>query len=60
MSRLTVLQEPTDEDGKISITHGTMWNTEVVNNFNWKLLRLCDRFVVAESRMVLSACVSNG
>ena len=53
MSPLTVLQEPSVEDGQISITHGAMWNTDYVNNFNWKMVQLCDRIVVAERKEVL-------
>lgn len=60
MSPLTVLQEPCVENDQISLTHGGMWNTDVVNNFNWKMVQLCDRFVVAESEEVLQACALEG
>ena len=57
--RLAVLPEPPPEDGKLSITHGKVWSTKVVNNFNWKMVQLSDRLVVAESKEVLEACNSN-
>ena len=60
VSLVTVLQEPSVEDGQISVTHGAMWNTDVVDNFNWKMVQLCDRFIVAESKEVLEACASDG
>ena len=58
MSPLTVLPEPSVKDGWISIAFGTVWNTNRVNTFNWQMLLLCDRFVVAESKEVLEACIS--
>lgn len=58
MSPLTVLPEPSVKDGWISIAHGEVWNTDKVNLFNWQMLQLSDRFVVAESREVLEACIS--
>ena len=58
MSPLTVLPEPSVKDGWISIASGTVWNTDRVNTFNWQMLLLCDRFVVAESKEVLEACIS--
>ena len=58
MSPLTVLPEPSVKDGEISIAHGEVWNTDKVNLFNWQMLQLSDRFVVAESREVLEACIS--
>ena len=60
MSPLTVLQEPSVEDEKISVTNGATWNTSMVNNFNWKMVQLCDRLAVAESKEVLEACASDG
>ena len=60
MSPLTVLQEPSLEDEKISVTNGATWNTNIVNNFNWKMVQLCGRLVVAESKEVLEACASAG
>lgn len=58
MSPLAVLPEPSVKDGWISIASGRVWNTDKVNTFNWQMLQLCDRFVVAESREVLEACIS--
>ena len=58
MSPLTVLPEPSVEDRLISIAHGEVWNTNKVNIFNWQMVQLCDRFVVAESKEVLEACIS--
>ena len=60
MSPLTVLPEPSLEDEQISVTHGATWNTGMVNNFNWKMVQLCGRLVVAESKEVLEACASDG
>ena len=57
-SALAVLPEPPVEDGHISITHGTVWTANVVNNFNWKMVQLSDRLVIAESKEVLEACTS--
>lgn len=58
MSPLTVLSEPSVKNRGISIAHGEAWNTNKVNLFNWQMLQLSDRFVVAESREVLEACIS--
>ena len=58
MSPVTVLPEPSVKDGRISITHGEVWNPDKVNTFNWQMLQLCDRFVVAASKEVLEACIS--
>lgn len=57
--RLAVLPEPPPEDGRLSITHGAVWSTKVVNNFNWKMVQLSDRLIVGESKEVLEACTSN-
>ena len=59
ISPLEVLPEPRVEDGQISITHGTIWTADVVNNFNWKMLQLSNQLVVGESRNVLQACISS-
>lgn len=59
ISPLVVLPKPPVGDGQISITHGAVWTTEVVNNFNWKMVQLSDRLVVGESEEVLEACTSN-
>lgn len=53
---LTVLDVPPVEDGQISITHGGVWDADVVNNFNWKMLQLSGQLIVAESKEVLQAC----
>ena len=58
MSPLTVLPEPSVKDRWIPIASGKVWNTNVVNTFNWQMLQLCDRFIVAESKEVLEACIS--
>jgi hypothetical protein len=57
-AHLSVLAEPPVEDGVISIIHGGVWDAEVVNGFNWKMLQLSDRLIVAESQEVLRACVA--
>ena len=59
MSPLTVLEEPCVENDQISPSHGPEWTTDVVNEFNWKMVQLCDRLVVGESKRVLEACVSD-
>lgn len=60
ISPLTILPEPPVEDGHISITHGVVWSKDVVDNFNWKMMRLSDRLVVAESKEILDACIADG
>ena len=59
MSPLTVLSEPSGKDRWTPIASGRAWNTDKVSFFNWQMLQLSDRFVVAESREVLEACISN-
>ena len=59
ISPLELLPEPRVEDGQISITHGEIWTTEVVNNFNWKMAQLSNRLVVGESKELLQACTSS-
>ena len=59
ISPLDVLPEPRVEDGQISVTHGAIWTTEVVNNFNWKMVQLSNQLVVGESKDVLQACTSS-
>jgi hypothetical protein len=59
VSPLDVLQDPKVEDGVLSVTHGTVWPKEVVNNFNWKMVQLSRHLVVAESKEVVQACVTN-
>lgn len=58
MSPLTVLPEPSVKDGWISIASGRVWKKDKVNTFNWQMVQLCDRLVVAESKEVLEACIS--
>jgi hypothetical protein len=58
ISALHVLPQPKVEDGHISITFGTVWTKDVVDNFNWKMVQLSSQLVVAESRAVLEACVT--
>ena len=61
VSPLTVLEEPCVENDQnsISISHGLEWNTDFVNDFNRKMVQRGQRFVVAESKEVLEACVSD-
>ena len=61
VSPLTVMEEPCVENDQISISisHGLEWNTDFVNDFNRKMVQRCQRFVVAESKEVLEACVSD-
>lgn len=56
-SNLLPLPSPSNSDVMISVTHGAVWNADVVNNFNWKMLRLSDRFIVAERLETLQACI---
>ena len=58
-SPLTVLQESSLEDGQVSVMNGATWNTRMVNNHNWKMVQLSGRLVVAQSKEVLEACVSD-
>jgi len=58
ISALTLLPEPPDEDGSISITHGIVWTTNMVTSVNWKLLQLADHLIVGESREVLEQCLA--
>ena len=58
-SPLDVLPEPKLEDGVISMTHGTVWTKEVVDNFNWKMVQLSRQLVVAKSKEVLEVCVTS-
>jgi len=59
ISAVTVLPDPPDEDSKLSIIHGAVWNSRIVNNFNWKMVQLSDHLVVGESKDVLKACNSS-
>ena len=59
MPPLAVLEDPCVENDRISLSHGSEWSTDVVNEFNWKMVQLCNRLVVGESRRVLEACVSD-
>lgn len=56
-SPLDVLPEPCLEDGLISISHGEIWTSQVVNNFNWKMTQLSNLLVVGESKEVLTLCI---
>lgn len=56
---LKVLDDPMLADGVIPVTHGTVWNHEVVTNTNWKLSQLAHHFVVAESEEALKQCGCN-
>ncbi|MFZ6872316.1 DUF4238 domain-containing protein [Undibacterium sp. Di27W] len=56
-SNLLPLPDPLNSDTMISITHGAIWSADVVNNFNWKMLRLSERFIVAERLETLQACI---
>lgn len=58
-SPIEVLPEPSVEDGHISITHGAIWKSEVVNNFNWKMMQLSNQLAVGNSKHVLQACNSS-
>lgn len=55
---LAALSEPPDENGQISLTHGEVWSREVVDSFNWKMVQLSDRLIVAQSKGVLEACAT--
>jgi len=59
ITRLQILPEPPVEDGHIAITHGGVWSKDVVDNFNWKMVQLSDRLVVAESKEILDACIAD-
>jgi hypothetical protein len=55
---LAVLPDPPSKDRPLSIESGRVWSREVVDNFNWKMVKLSDQLVVAESKGVLEACTS--
>jgi hypothetical protein len=55
---LAMLPDPTSKDRPLSIEYGTVWSRDVVDNFNWKMVQLSDQLVVAESKSVLEACVT--
>lgn len=57
ISPLDVLPTPKHEDGQIPIIHGAIWSREVVDNFNWKLMQLSSRLIVAKSSEVLRRCI---
>lgn len=58
MSPLELLPTPEHEDGQIPIIHGTIWDREVVDNFNWKLVQLSSQLIVADNPKVLSQCAN--
>lgn len=55
-----ILPIPEHKDGHIEISSGVIWSAEVVNRFNWKLVRLCSNLVVANSPLVIQKCVDAG
>lgn len=57
-SRLTELPDAKHVDGHIPITRGEVWSHEVVNNFNWKMMQLSSRLIVANSQAVLERCIN--
>lgn len=57
-SPLEVLPTPTHEDGEIPILYGAVWDRELVDNFNWKLVQLSFQLVVANSPRVLDRCAA--
>ena len=59
ISQLSILPEPAVEDGQIAITHGCVWDKDVVNNFNWKMTQLSGHLVVAEDKEILDACIGD-
>lgn len=58
-SPLELLSKPTHEDVQIPIIHGAIWSREVVDNFNWKLVQLSSKLIVADSQKVLSRCIND-
>jgi hypothetical protein len=59
ISRLTILPDPPTEDGQIVVKLGKVWDKGVVDNFNWKMMKLSDHLVVAESKEILEACIAH-
>jgi Protein of unknown function (DUF4238) len=55
-SPLELLPTPSHEDGVIQITHGAVWNQQLVDNFNRKMARLSFQLIVASSPNILSRC----
>lgn len=53
---LSVLDDPVPRDGVIPITHGTVWDRDVVASTNWKLSQLAHHLVVAENEEALEQC----
>ena len=58
ISAVTVLPDPPNEDGRLSITHGAVWSRKVITNFNWKMVQLSDRLIVGKSKDIIEACTS--
>lgn len=57
-SPLELLPTPDHEDGHIPIIHGTIWDREFVDHFNWKLVQLSSQLIVADDPKVLSRCAN--
>jgi hypothetical protein len=58
-SPLDLLPTPTHEDGQLPIIHGTTWNREKVDKFNWLMAQLSSRLIVADSSTVLNRCTND-
>jgi hypothetical protein len=52
--QLKVLTDLVLADGQIAVSRGAVWSKEVVDRFNWKMMKLARRFVVAMSAAVLA------
>jgi hypothetical protein len=59
LSHVSVLDDvPSVADSSISITRGSVWDADTVSRFNWKMLQLSDRLIVARSEDTLQACIA--
>lgn len=59
VSPLHVLPTPEHVDGQLPIVHGAVWDQDLVDHFNWKLLQLSEQLVVGESVDVLRRCIED-
>jgi hypothetical protein len=59
ISRLEIIADPKPGNRSLSITRGTVWNSEVVKRLNWKLIQLSDRLVVGQSKEVFHDLLPN-
>lgn len=58
LSPVSVLDVPSVADRSIPITRGAVWDADTVSRFNWKMLQLSDRLIVARTQDTLRACIA--